>query len=148
MCAPFPVQVSQVLPVPNFYSFKRFPVYIFRPVCQTPETDFYYAPTTVRRHPFCYTSCQSSISRLIAAQVQDQQTRALPLPGYLIDPANLNTDGVHFLSITGQDYCRHLIDSARYTYHISTLCYLLPMLTTSISLYPFCKYNCTFFIFF
>jgi hypothetical protein len=30
-----------------------------------------------------------------------------------VDPALFDPDGVHFLPVAGQDYCRHLIDSAR-----------------------------------
>jgi len=85
-----------------------------RPVCRTPETDFYVSPLTVRRTPSWYSACQASISTIIAAQIQDQQTRVLPLPGFLIDPSHLDPDGIHLLPVFGQEYCRHLIDSARY----------------------------------
>lgn len=63
--------------------------------------------------PPWFTQCQSSITKLIAAQVQDQDTRILPLPSYVADPTFFDPDGVHFLPVYGQDYCRHLIDSAR-----------------------------------
>ncbi len=122
----------------------NFATFTSRPVCRTPETDFYYAPTTVRRTPAWYSTCQSSITTLIAAQVQDQQTRILPLPGFLIDPAHLDPDGVHLLPVFGQEYCRHLIDSARYAIFI-TLCPLgeciltLPILPL---LHPYFISNC------
>ncbi len=79
-----------------------------------PNLDFYLAPTTSRSIPTWFTAAQPSISRLVLEQVQDQQTRILPLPGFISDPSALEPDGVHFLSAPGMRYVMHLIDSARY----------------------------------
>jgi hypothetical protein len=88
-----------------------------RPFCQSqPETDFFLAPTTMRTTPIWFSGAQAQISRLVQEQVRDQQTRILPLPGYITEPSDLDTDGVHFLPVAGYHYCMHLIDSARYDY--------------------------------
>jgi hypothetical protein len=87
---------------------------ILREVCRTrPDLEFFISPTTIRSKPQWYTGAQPSISRLIQMQIRDQHTRALPLPGYLTDPAALDPDGVHFLPMPGLHYVMHLIDSAR-----------------------------------
>ncbi len=87
----------------------------YREVCLSfPDLDFYLAPTTSRSIPTWFTSAQPFISKLVLEQVQDQQTRILPLPGFTSDPSDLEPDGVHFLSAPGMRYCMHLIDSARF----------------------------------
>jgi hypothetical protein len=89
--------------------------WLSRTVCQTfPTIEFYLAPSTPRATPNWYTPAQAAISILVQQQAQDQQSRLLPLPGYVCDFANLDSDGVHFLPTPGQHYCMHIIDSARY----------------------------------
>ncbi len=87
----------------------------FSPICQSqPETEFFLAPTTSRSVPLWFSANQASVSRLILSEVQDQHTCLLPLPGYVSEPSDLDTDGVHFLPVAGIHYCMHLIDSSRY----------------------------------
>jgi hypothetical protein len=76
--------------------------------------EFYLAPTTPRSTPGWFSGSQESITCLIQRQVQDQQARLLPLPGYICDHTHLDPDGIHFLPTPGQHYCMHLIDTARY----------------------------------
>jgi len=88
-------------------------------ICESrPDLDFYLAPTTIRARPFWYSDAQASISKVIQEQIVKTQPRLMPLPGFQTDYGSLDSDGIHFNPLAGQNYCMHLIDSARYLFHI------------------------------
>ncbi len=78
-----------------------------------PDKDFFWAPPTPRTVPTWLAAAHLAITKLILQQVQDHQTRILPLPGFQADPASLDPDGVHFMPAPGMHYCMHLIDHTR-----------------------------------
>jgi hypothetical protein len=88
---------------------------MFRGLCNSyPEVDFFWAPPTPRLIPIWLQPSQHIILKLIEAEVRDQQTRIMVLPGFQADPTSLDSDGIHFLSAPGMKYVMHLIDSARF----------------------------------
>ncbi len=74
---------------------------------------FFWAATTPRLIPTWLQLTQHIVLKILQDEIQDQRTAIIPLPGFVSDPATLDSDGIHFLPAPGMKYVMHLIDSAR-----------------------------------
>jgi len=97
----------------SLLSFLYF-IYSRELISSYPKPSYYLAAPTIRTRPSWYLNLLPDVTQMLTRSLIHHSPNLLSLKAFQCTAKDLDSDGVHFSTLTGLSYVNHLLEQPRY----------------------------------